>query len=85
MYRLDPVSQELKKLPDEQWKQTGSIYDVIIGVSGASSSVRVKAGEKTEFAFKTGSPENVSLYRFVQKKNKREFQVQKLASKLRGA
>jgi hypothetical protein len=33
----------------------------------------VKAGEKLEFLFKTGSPEQMSLYSFELKKNMRSF------------
>jgi hypothetical protein len=87
VYRLDPVSQELKKLPDEQWKQVNgrNMLDVVIQVPGVGSSFRAKAGEKSEFVFKTGSPEKVSLYTFVLKKNKREFQIQKQPSRFNPA
>jgi len=83
VYRLDPTTQELKKLPDEPWKQVlgRNMLDVDIQISGASSSFRMKAGEKSEFVFKTGNPEKVSLYSLVQRKNKREFQVEKQPSR----
>jgi len=75
IYHLDSSNQELKKLPDEQWKKDGyrkhsygiTVID-FIGVSGDRSSFRLRADDKFEFIFKTGSPEKVSLYRFDQKK-----------------
>jgi hypothetical protein len=73
VYRLDPANQELKKLPDEQWKEDGGLYPgatTYIAVPGSQSSFRVKAGVATVFVFKTGSPEKVSLYSFELKKNK---------------
>jgi hypothetical protein len=72
IYRIDPATQELRKLPDEQWQPTG-VRKLSVEVSGNASSFRIKANEKAEFVFKTGSPENVSLYRFVQQKKKRWF------------
>ena len=79
VYHLDPTSQELKKLPDEQWKEQGGFngYRTYIKVSGKSSSFRVKADEKGEFVFNTGSPEKVSLYRFTEG-GKRQFEFKKL-------
>jgi hypothetical protein len=82
VYRLDPTSQELKKLPDEHWKQashaTGmNTLTYSVEVSGDSSSFRLKASERVDFVFQTGSPEKVSLYRFDQKKNKRRFDYEK--------
>ena len=82
IYHLDSSNQELKKLPDEQWKQashaTGmNTLTYSVEVSGDSSSFRLKASEKVDFVFKTGSPEKVSLYRFDQKKNKRRFDYEK--------
>jgi hypothetical protein len=87
IYHLDPVNQELKKLPDEQWKQVlgRNMLDIVIQVPGVGSSFHVKAGERSEFVFKTGSPEKVSLYSLVQKKNKREFQIQKQPSRFNPA
>ncbi len=75
-FRLDPTSQELRRLPNEDWKPAGPsmgnnlIYAV---VPGSKSAFRLKAGEKVEFVFNTGKPESVSLYRFEQKKDKRRF------------
>jgi hypothetical protein len=78
IYDLVPETQELKQLPDEQWKEEGAFYAV---VSGSQSSFRIKASNNIAFTFKTGSPEKVSLYSFEQKKNKRRF----LFEKIRGA
>jgi hypothetical protein len=79
VYRLDPTSQELKKLPDEQWHEKPGpwphSYDTYLELNGGHSSFRMKAGEKIEFVFNTGSPEKVSLYRFILKKDKRQFQA----------
>jgi hypothetical protein len=78
VYRIDPSSQELKPLPDEQWKETGRLvwpvaaYQSVV-VAHPQSTFRIKAGETIEFTFKTGSPEKVSLYRFERKGKKREF------------
>jgi hypothetical protein len=81
VYLLDPTSQELKKLPDENWKAEAhsgfSTYVRSVAVKGAGSSFRIKANEDIEFVFKTGSPEKVSLYRFVQKGIKRYFDFSK--------
>ena len=77
VYHLDPVTQELKKLPDEQWKENSRFSVTVnfsdVEVKGASSSFRMRANENIDFVFKTGSPEKVSLYRFVQKGKKRYF------------
>ncbi len=81
VYRLDPTSQEFKKLPDEQWAEKNGNRDprkVFVEVKGEQSTYRIKAGEVSEFVFKTGSPEKVSLYLFDRKKNKREVQTMKL-------
>jgi hypothetical protein len=80
VYLLDPTTQELKKLPDEQWKQDGGQHPGLasfVEVVGNQSSIRIKAGEATSFVFKTGSPEKVSLYLFLVKKNKRYFEFEK--------
>jgi hypothetical protein len=89
IYLLDPTTQELKKLPDEQSRQMleqcgfgkGCNYIVI---SGNGSPFRLKANEKTEFVFQTGSPEKVSLYRFDHKKNNRQFLIEKIAPPIKG-
>jgi hypothetical protein len=88
VYRLDPTSQELRKLPDEQWKGIevcqntfgSSSYISCIEVSGDHSPFRLKAGDKIEFVFKTGSPEKVSLYPLNLKKKHRRFDVAKCKS-----
>jgi len=87
VYCLDPTSQELRKLPDEQWKgdESGSYGTHYIGVSGSQSSFRVKAGDAILFVFKTGSPEKVSLYSFEVKKNKRRFAFEKVDRHLKGS
>lgn len=77
VYHLDASSQELKKLPDEQWKELPGPWCCTFEVAGENSSFRVKAGEKNEFVFKTGSPEKVALYRFIQKGKKRRFATTK--------
>jgi hypothetical protein len=72
---LDSSGQTLKPLPDEQWKAKGKPgWSTVIGsiqISGERSSFRVMANEKAEFVFKTGSPEVIRLYPFIQKKNLR--------------
>lgn len=81
VYRLDPTSQELKPLPDEPWEGVANckhdfgnlIYIFCIELSGNHSSFRLKAGDKVEFVFKTGSPEKVSLYPVYLKKKVRRF------------
>jgi hypothetical protein len=76
VYHLDSTSQELKPLPDEQWKQTYHGSDpcyTSIEVSGVRSSFRLKVDDKLEFVFKTGSPEKVSLYHFDVNKKRRRF------------
>jgi hypothetical protein len=81
VYLLDPISQELKALPNEQWEEGRGSQDprqIFILVQGAQSSFRIKAAEKTEFVFNTSNPEKVSLYRFDQKKKKRQFLSVKL-------
>jgi len=78
VYRLDATSQELRPLPDEPWKKCQhtvwpvAVYQCV-EVSQERSSFRTRAGENTDFVFKVGSPEKVSLYRFDQKGNKRRF------------
>lgn len=80
IYHLDPSGQALKPLPDEQWKKETcsnnmfSHYFLCVEVSGERSSFRLKNGDKADFAFNTGSPEKVSLYRFVLKKKRRQFE-----------
>jgi len=80
VYRLDPTSQELKRLPDEPWKESNDKfppYDQFVAVSGQSSSFRIRSGERIDFVFQTGSPEKVSLYRLIQKKKKRQLYYEK--------
>jgi hypothetical protein len=77
VFRLDTSTQELKVLPDEQWKENKSNFlgnNDSVEVPGCCSSFVIKAGETIEFVFKTGSPEKVSLYRFIKEKHKRHFQ-----------
>lgn len=81
VFRLDPSSQELKPLPDEQWKSKGktgwvTVTGVII-ISGSSAAFRIKAGEKAEFVFVSGNPENARLYHFDQKSNERQLELVK--------
>ncbi len=81
VYRLNPSSQELTRLPDEESQERGGSRDprkIFVEVKGAQSSFRIKAGESTEFVFNTGNPEKVSLYLFEQKKNKRQVQTMML-------
>ena len=82
VYHLDPTSQELKPLPDEQWRKgtSGNTSPwhpnpdyLLLVISGASSSFRIRVDERAEFVFKTGSPEQVSLYRLGQKDSKRQL------------
>ena len=75
VFRLDPSSQQLKPLPDEQWKSKGKTGWVtvsgILVISGRSATFRIKTGEKSEFVFISGTPENARLYHFDQKTNER--------------
>ena len=88
VYRLDPTSQELKRLPDEQWKKNYRFSVTVnfedVEVKGVSSTFRIKASESIEFIFKTGSPEKVSLYRFVQKGKRRYFDVGQGSKPIKG-
>jgi hypothetical protein len=89
IYRINPTTQELMKLPDEQPRQIlegcgfGKGCNYVV-VSGKTSSFRLKADEKAEFVFQTGSPEKVSLYRFDHKKNNRQFLTEKIAPAVYG-
>jgi hypothetical protein len=77
-FRLEPTTQELKRLPDEQCKEAvrshwpTAVYRGI-EVSGKHSAFQIKAGENIEFVFKVGSPEKVALYRFIERGKKRYF------------
>lgn len=76
VYRFSPSGQELLRLPVEQSKERGTNpRKLFVEVQGLQSSFRIRAGESTEFVFSTGNPEKVSLYRFDQKKNKRQVQT----------
>jgi hypothetical protein len=81
VYRLDPSTHELKPLPDEPWKlghHTSFPFLLdSIEVKQEHSLFRVRANESLQFVFKVGSPEKVSLYRFVEKGKKRYFDVGK--------
>lgn len=84
VYHLDVSSQTLSPLPDEQQTQIVKSCGVsgacnAIEVSGKGSSFRVKADDKFDFVFNTGSPEKVTLFRFDLKKNNRHLLVGKLA------
>ncbi len=79
VYLIDNSTQTLKALPGERWKDelrgnhalaASKVFNYI-RISGASSPFRIKAGEKVEFVFKMGDPENVALYRLEQKKKER--------------
>jgi hypothetical protein len=51
IYRLDPTTQELKKLPDEQWVEKNGNMDprkVFEEVKGGQSAFRIKNGEIIE-------------------------------------
>jgi hypothetical protein len=79
---IDASGQALKPLPEEQWKAKGKPgWTTVTGsieISGERSSFRVNANEKAEFVFKTGAPEAVRLYPFMQKKNLRYCDLVKL-------
>lgn len=81
VFRLDPSSQELKPLPDEQWKVKGKAgWTTVTGIliiPGNSSTFRIKAGEKTEFIFISGTAERTRLYRFDQKNSERQLELVK--------
>jgi hypothetical protein len=88
VFRLDPTTQELKRLPDEEWKKS-SRFNVRVNfecveVKGGSSSFRIKAKENTAFVFKTGSPEKVSLYPFILKSSKRSFDFNQGTKPIKG-
>lgn len=79
VYFIDPSTQTLKALPDEQFKDEfrgnhamATKLIAFLRVAGLRSSFRIKAGVKTEFVFKVGNPESVALYAMQQKKNDRE-------------
>jgi hypothetical protein len=82
VYQLDSLSQTLKSLPNEQWKAKGkagwTTSTGLIQIAGDRSALRLKAGDKAEFIFKTGQPEGVRLYPFTLKKGMREFEIVKL-------
>jgi hypothetical protein len=76
VFLLDSASQTLKPLPAETWEEapirTGFRHGgFFIQMTGDRSSCRIKAGTNPEFVFKIGRPENVVLYTFSIKKNKR--------------
>ncbi|MGA3082763.1 MAG: hypothetical protein ABSD44_15535 [Terracidiphilus sp.] len=82
VFYLDSSTQELKPLPNEQWKAKGrpgwTTATGVIEVSGVRSAFRINSGEKTEFIFKTEHPETVSIYAFVLKKDHRQFDLVKV-------
>jgi hypothetical protein len=79
---LDSSSQTLKPLPLETWKARGRpgwrTATGSIEIAGERSAFRVSASEKLEFVFKTGTPEAVKLYVFVQKKGYRSSDLVKI-------
>jgi hypothetical protein len=85
VFHLDAASQTLKPLPAELWeevpKKTGFTHGgFFIQMSGDRSAYRIKAGTNPEFVFKIGNPENVTLYLFSQKKNRRLAEYAELLS-----
>jgi hypothetical protein len=92
VYRVDPTTQELKPLPDEKWKIgshcLGAIFTLhcysTVEVQKRSSSFRIKGAENIEVAFKAGSPERVSLYRFTANGKKREFDFEDNKKPIKG-
>ena len=79
VYLIDYSTQMLKALPGEPWKDelkgnhamaASKVFNCI-RISGARSPFRIKAGDKAEFVFKMGDPENVALYAMEQKKKER--------------
>ena len=78
VFLLDPSSQALSPLPSEQWQDVtihksafSGGYTHSVQLSGDQSTFRIKADAKTEFVFKVGNPENVTLYPCVSKKHQR--------------
>src|SRR5271169_6986975 len=76
VFVLDSASQTLRPLPAETWedvpKKTSFTHGgFFVQISSDHSPYRIKAGTNPEFVFKTGKPEDVSLYLFTLKKNKR--------------
>lgn len=83
IYHLDPTSQTLNPLPDEQQTQVMHSCGVsgacsTVEVSGTGSSFRLKSSDKFDFVFNTGNPEKISLFRFDLKKGKRNLVVEKM-------
>jgi hypothetical protein len=76
-FRLDASNQALLPLPNEQWKAKGKVGWIgstgVVVLPGDHSAFRIKAGEITEFVFKTEHPESVRIYPFTLKKNDREY------------
>jgi hypothetical protein len=72
---LDSSNMTLKPLPQETWKAKGRpgwrTATGSIELPGERSAFRISVGEQPQFVFKTGTPEAVKLYLFVQKKNSR--------------
>jgi hypothetical protein len=80
-FRLEPTTQELKRLPDEPCKEAARSHGLAavyrgIEVSGKHSAFQIKTGENIEFVFKVGSPEKVALYRFIERGKKRYFDTE---------
>lgn len=75
VYLIDASAHELRPLLQEIGKEStrGKGLNAIVyyvEFSGTHSAFRVKSGAKTEFVFKVGSPESVSLYPCSAKKKR---------------
>jgi len=84
VFLLDSSNQVLKPLADEVWKAHGNMGFTkatgVVEVAGEHSTFRIAANNKFEFVFKVEHPENVKLYRSLQKKNQRQFELVKIAN-----
>jgi hypothetical protein len=82
-FYLDPASQELKRLPTEDFKRHTSTHFASstqsVQVSGEASSFRIASGDNAVFLFKVSEAqlEHVRLFEFEVKKSEREYELGK--------
>jgi hypothetical protein len=82
-FYLDPASQELKRVPAENWMAHG-FSDGSIIVSGTGSPLNV-ANNRPEFIFQVAHPEYAKVFQFVvnAKKKQRQFELVKTKNRSR--